>query len=77
MFYTEVRVVSSHPGLFVWCCSRFLLLLPLSQTVVSSAISSGDTTEFQTFDVGVHANEIRLVPKFTRLNESVSIKEVL
>ncbi|CAN0223077.1 unnamed protein product, partial [Pylaiella littoralis] len=46
-------------------------------TVVSSAISSGDTTEFQTFDVGVHANEIRLVPKFTRLNESVSIKEMV
>lgn len=41
-----------------------------------SAISSGDTTEFQTFDVAVHTNEIRLVPKFTRMDESVSIKEV-
>lgn len=54
-----------------------LLLLRVVQTVVPSAISSGDTTEFQTFDVAVHANAIILEPKFTRMDESISIKEVL
>lgn len=41
-----------------------------------SAITSGETTEFQTFDVAVHTNEIRLVPKFTRMGDSIGIKEV-
>lgn len=60
-----------------WSCYFSLPLLLVVQTVVPSAISSGDTTEFQTFDVGVHANEIRILPKFKRLDQSIGIKEVL
>lgn len=52
-------------------------MLPLVQTVVPSAISSGETTGFQTFDVNVHTNAIRLVPKYTRIGEVFSVTEVL
>ncbi|CAM9327321.1 unnamed protein product, partial [Hapterophycus canaliculatus] len=45
-------------------------------TVVPSAISSGDSTDFQTFDVSVHANALRLVPKFRHVTEWFSVKEV-
>lgn len=54
-----------------------LLLLPVVQTVVPSAISSGNTTDFQTFDVAVHAIEIRLEAKFTKIDQLFGIKEVL
>lgn len=46
------------------------------QTVVPSAISSGDSTDFQTFDVAVHTNLLRLVPKFQQVSKWISIKEV-
>lgn len=46
------------------------------QTIVPSAISSGETTEYQTFDVNVHAKTIKLVPKFQKLNQYFGVKEV-
>eukprot|EP00904_Undaria_pinnatifida_P008263 jgi/Undpi1/4567/HiC_scaffold_18.g07921.m1 len=46
-------------------------------TVVASAISSGDSTGYQTFDVNVHAQTIMLVPKFQRINQWFSIKEMV
>eukprot|EP00904_Undaria_pinnatifida_P008259 jgi/Undpi1/4563/HiC_scaffold_18.g07917.m1 len=46
-------------------------------TVVPSAISSGDSTDYQTFDVNVHALTIRLVPKFQRFNQWFSVKEMI
>ncbi|CAN0009638.1 unnamed protein product [Ectocarpus sp. 12 AP-2014] len=46
-------------------------------TVVSSAISSGDSTDYQTFDVEVHTNEIRLVPVFQRVDQWIGIKEMV
>ncbi|CAM9220801.1 unnamed protein product [Pylaiella littoralis] len=46
-------------------------------TVVPSAISSGETTGFQTFDVNVHTNAIRLVPKYTRIGEVFSVTEMV
>lgn len=46
------------------------------QKVVGSAITSGDTTDYQTFDVGVHASVIKVVPKFQKVNQSFSINEV-
>lgn len=52
------------------------LILRLFQTVVASAITSGDTADYQTFDVNVHAQTIRLVPKFQRFNQWISVKEV-
>lgn len=53
---------------------RFPLLL--LQTVVASAISSGDTTDYQTFNVGVLAKELVVIPKFRQLNQWFSISEV-
>ncbi|CAM9212730.1 unnamed protein product, partial [Laminaria digitata] len=46
-------------------------------TVVASAISSGDTTDYQTFDVDVHAVTLKLVPKFQRFNQWFSVKEMV
>lgn len=48
----------------------------LHQTVVPSAITSGDSTDLQTFDVSVHTNELRLVPKFRHVTQWISVKEV-
>lgn len=46
------------------------------QTVVASAISSGDSTDYQTFDVSVFANKIRVIPKYQKVDQWLSIKEV-
>eukprot|EP00904_Undaria_pinnatifida_P008260 jgi/Undpi1/4564/HiC_scaffold_18.g07918.m1 len=46
-------------------------------TVVSSAIASGTTAGYQTFDVRVHANEIKLVPKFKQYGQHISISEMV
>lgn len=46
------------------------------QIIVPSAITSGDTTDYQTFNVGVHTSSIRLIPKFRQTNQWVNIKEV-
>ena len=55
----------------------FPRLLPFRrQTVVPSAIASGTTAEYQTFDVSVHASKFRLVPKFQRYGQYMSISEV-
>lgn len=47
-------------------------------TVVPSAISSGDTTTgYQTFDINVHANRIRLIPVFQRQLQWIGINEMV
>lgn len=46
-------------------------------TVVASAISSGDTTDYQTFNVGVHAKTLEIIPKFQRVNQWFSVKEMV
>ena len=46
------------------------------QTVVASAISSADPGKYQTFDIGVHTNAIRVTPKFQRYNQWVGFIEV-
>ena len=46
------------------------------QRLVASAITSGDTADYQTFDVGVHARGINVVPKFQQFNQWFGIKEV-
>lgn len=56
--------------------ARTLSFLLSIQTVVGSAITSGDTTGFQTFDVGVHARVINVVPKFQQFDQWFSINEV-
>lgn len=71
MFFREQSIS------FVSCAYRALCpCLPLRQTVVDSAVTSGDTTDYQTFDVGVHAVTLKLVPKFQRFNQWFSVKEV-
>ncbi|CAN0010264.1 unnamed protein product, partial [Ectocarpus fasciculatus] len=45
-------------------------------TVVPSAISSEDGSDYQTFDVAVHTNKIRLLPKFGQITDFIGIKEV-
>lgn len=47
------------------------------QTVIPSAISSGDTTDFQTWDLSVWTNAIRILPKFGNVAEWIGIKEVM
>lgn len=47
-----------------------------AQTVVPSAISSEDDSDYQTFDVAVHTNMIRLLPKFGQITDLIGIKEV-
>lgn len=44
--------------------------------MVGSAISSGETTDYQTFDVNVHARVINVVPKFQKINQWFSVNEV-
>eukprot|EP00904_Undaria_pinnatifida_P008258 jgi/Undpi1/4562/HiC_scaffold_18.g07916.m1 len=46
-------------------------------TVVGAAITSGDTTDYQTFDVSVHASAINIKPKFHQFNQWFSIKEIV
>eukprot|EP00904_Undaria_pinnatifida_P008254 jgi/Undpi1/4559/HiC_scaffold_18.g07913.m1 len=46
-------------------------------TVVPSAITHGSTTDYQTFNVGVHTNLIRLVPKFQKYDQWIGIKEMI
>ncbi|CAM9500688.1 unnamed protein product [Scytosiphon promiscuus] len=46
-------------------------------TVVPSVITSGDSTDFQTFDAIVHTNELRLVPKFRTVTQWFSVKELV
>ena len=64
------------------CLHAHVLLVSLeliscvdTQTVVPSAITSGDTTEYQTFDLSVHTGFIKLVPKFQRYYQWINIKE--
>lgn len=45
--------------------------------MVPSAISSGDSTDYQTFDIAVHTNSIRLVPKFQHVTQWININEVM
>ena len=47
------------------------------QQVVLSAISSGDTTDFQTWDIPAWTSKIELHPKFSSAREWISIKEVM
>ncbi len=63
-------IVAPFLGAFVLFAAFFV------KSVVPSAISGGDTTGYQTFDVNVHADVIRLVPKFTRYDEMIGISEV-
>ena len=56
--------------------TRFRYLLLSLHTVVASAITSGDTTDYRMFDVGVHANVINMVPKFQDVNQWFSVSEV-
>ncbi|CAN0147040.1 unnamed protein product, partial [Ectocarpus fasciculatus] len=46
-------------------------------TVVPSAISSEDGSDYQTFDVAVHTNTIRLLPKFGQITDFIGIKELV
>ncbi|CAM9499220.1 unnamed protein product [Ectocarpus sp. 4 AP-2014] len=46
-------------------------------TVVPSAISSEDDSDYQTFDVAVHTNTIRLLPKFGQITDFIGIKELV
>lgn len=46
------------------------------KTVLPSVITSGESTELQTFDLRVHTDEIRIIPKFRRMDEFINIKEV-
>lgn len=50
-------------------------LFPSLQTVIPSAISSGDSSDYQTFDLRVFANMIRVVPKYQKVTQFFSIKE--
>lgn len=74
LFFVVLLVL--HVRLFWVRTLPLLLLLFLHQTVVPSAISDGSTTDYQTFNVGVHANLIRLVPKFHKYDQWIGIKEV-
>lgn len=47
-----------------------------AKAVAPSVITSGDSTELQTFDVRAHTNAIRIVPKFQRADQFIHIKEV-
>lgn len=44
--------------------------------MVPSAITSGTSTSLETFDVSVHTDVLRLVPKFQRVDQMVHVKEV-
>eukprot|EP00904_Undaria_pinnatifida_P006174 jgi/Undpi1/2687/HiC_scaffold_14.g06065.m1 len=44
---------------------------------IPSAISSGDTTDFQTWDISAFTNTIQLRPKFGSVSEWISIKEMV
>lgn len=48
----------------------------LKQEIIPSAISSGDTLDFQTWDISAWTNAIQIRPKFGRVDEWISIKEV-
>lgn len=51
--------------------------LSVEQVVVPSVITSGDTTDYQTFDLKVFTNAINIVPKFQRVDQWINIKEVM
>lgn len=49
----------------------------LPQIAIHSAISNGDTLDFQTWDLPAYTSAIRLVPKLSGVKDWISIKEVL
>lgn len=54
----------------------FPCLRTVEQEAIPSAISSGDTTDFQTWDIAAWTDAIQLRPKFGSVGEWISIKEV-
>lgn len=46
------------------------------QLAIPSAITSGDTEDFQTFELNAWTSGIQIQPRFTRVNQWISIKEV-
>eukprot|EP00904_Undaria_pinnatifida_P008908 jgi/Undpi1/5147/HiC_scaffold_19.g08498.m1 len=46
-------------------------------TIIPSAISSGDSLDFQTWDVKSYANAIQIRPKFQNVKDWMSIKEMV
>lgn len=44
--------------------------------VIPSAITSGDTTDFQTWDVNAFTGAIQIIPLFTSVDEWFGVKEV-
>lgn len=55
---------------------RTLSVAPCKQAAIPSAITSGETTEFQTWDISAWTDFIEIQPKFRGVAEWMSIKEV-